>query len=67
MEFAQAFRLVSVKNQLERKELPIELNEQFKHALDLMEYSDRSVFITGCAATITRRQNSTALLSAKSR
>jgi len=40
-----------VKSQLERKELPIELNEQFKHALDLMEHTDRSVFITGRAGT----------------
>jgi hypothetical protein len=36
-----------MKSQLKRKELPIELNDQFKHALDLMEHSNRSVFITG--------------------
>jgi ATP-dependent exoDNAse (exonuclease V) alpha subunit len=40
-----------VKSQLERQETPIELNEQFKHALDLMEHTDRSVFITGRAGT----------------
>jgi ATP-dependent exoDNAse (exonuclease V) alpha subunit len=40
-----------MKSQLKRKELPIELNEQFKHALDLMEHSNRSVFITGRAGT----------------
>jgi ATP-dependent exoDNAse (exonuclease V) alpha subunit len=40
-----------VKTQLKRKELPIELNEQFKHALDLMEHTERSVFITGRAGT----------------
>ncbi|HEU65516.1 MAG TPA: AAA family ATPase, partial [Chloroflexi bacterium] len=40
-----------MKSQLKRKDLPIELNEQFKHALDLMEHSNRSVFITGRAGT----------------
>ena len=40
-----------MKSQLKRKELPIKLNEQFKHALDLMEHSNRSVFITGRAGT----------------
>src|SRR4030067_3127876 len=29
----------------------IEINEQFRHALDIMENSDRSIFITGRAGT----------------
>jgi len=29
----------------------IEINEQFQHALDIMENSDRSIFITGRAGT----------------
>jgi len=33
------------------KELPIDLNDQFKHALDLMENTSKSVFITGRAGT----------------
>lgn len=31
--------------------MPIELNSEFKKALDLMENSDRHVFITGKAGT----------------
>lgn len=33
----------------ELKETAIELNDQFKRALDLMEHTDRSVFVTGRA------------------
>jgi len=33
------------------KETTIELNDQFKRALDLMEHTDKSVFITGRAGT----------------
>ncbi|MFC1941845.1 AAA family ATPase [Chloroflexota bacterium] len=33
------------------KQPQIEINEQFRHALDIMENSDRSVFITGRAGT----------------
>jgi len=33
------------------KELQIDINEQFRHALDIMENSDRSIFITGRAGT----------------
>jgi ATP-dependent DNA helicase PIF1 len=33
------------------KQPRIDLNEQFRYALDVMEYSDRSVFITGRAGT----------------
>ena len=35
----------------EHKQPPIEINEQFRHALDIMEDSDRSIFITGRAGT----------------
>jgi len=34
-----------------RETLGIELNEQFRHALEIMENSDRNVFITGRAGT----------------
>lgn len=37
--------------ELKSKELPIDLNDQFKHALDLMENTSKSVFITGRAGT----------------
>ena len=33
------------------KQLQIEINEQFQQALDIMEDSDRSIFITGRAGT----------------
>jgi ATP-dependent DNA helicase PIF1 len=33
------------------KQAQIEINEQFQHALDIMEGSDRSIFITGRAGT----------------
>jgi len=33
------------------KQPQIEINEQFRYALDIMENSDRSVFITGRAGT----------------
>jgi len=33
------------------KDLQIELNDQFKRALDIMEYTSKSVFITGRAGT----------------
>jgi len=33
------------------KQLQIEINEQFRHALEIMENSDRSIFITGRAGT----------------
>ncbi len=33
------------------KQLQIDINEQFQHALDIMENSDRSIFITGRAGT----------------
>jgi ATP-dependent DNA helicase PIF1 len=33
------------------KQPQIEINEQFRHALDIMENSDRSIFITGRAGT----------------
>jgi ATP-dependent DNA helicase PIF1 len=33
------------------KQPQIEINEQFRHALDIMEGSDRSIFITGRAGT----------------
>src|SRR4030042_420363 len=33
------------------KQPQIEINEQFRHALDIMEDSDRSIFITGRAGT----------------
>jgi ATP-dependent DNA helicase PIF1 len=33
------------------KQAQIEINEQFRHALDIMEDSDRSIFITGRAGT----------------
>jgi ATP-dependent DNA helicase PIF1 len=34
-----------------QKQPPIELNEQFKHALDIMERTPKNVFITGRAGT----------------
>jgi len=34
-----------------QKQPPIELNDQFKHALDIMEHTRMSVFITGRAGT----------------
>jgi len=33
------------------KQPQIDINEQFRHALDIMEGSDRSIFITGRAGT----------------
>jgi ATP-dependent DNA helicase PIF1 len=33
------------------KQTQIDINEQFQHALDIMEDSDRSIFITGRAGT----------------
>ena len=33
------------------KQPQIDINQQFRHALDIMEYSDRSIFITGRAGT----------------
>jgi len=33
------------------KQPQIEINEQFRYALDIMENSDRSIFITGRAGT----------------
>lgn len=34
-----------------RRQATVELNEQFEHALDLMEHTDKNVFITGRAGT----------------
>src|SRR4030067_605276 len=33
------------------KQTQIDINEQFQHALDILEDSDRSIFITGRAGT----------------
>jgi ABC-type lipoprotein export system ATPase subunit len=33
------------------KQIQIDINAQFRHALDILENSDRSVFITGRAGT----------------
>ncbi|MBM3150073.1 MAG: AAA family ATPase, partial [Chloroflexi bacterium] len=35
----------------EQSELQIELNQQFQRALDIMENTDRSIFVTGRAGT----------------
>jgi len=38
-------------SKLKHGQQPIDINEQFRHALDIMEDSDRSIFITGRAGT----------------
>ena len=34
-----------------RGQVPIELNDHFQHALEIMEYTNRNVFVTGRAGT----------------
>ena len=40
-----------ISKKLKQKQPAIELNEQFRCALDIMEHTDKSVFITGRAGT----------------
>jgi ATP-dependent DNA helicase PIF1 len=38
-------------SKLKHKQPPIDLNDQFRHALDMMEHTSKSIFITGRAGT----------------